>query len=98
MYLEEELLGQVSQPDGEIETKGKRPPSGQREAVRVHLRECHRPAWLAGTLEGGKVRVEQLGEKTVVFVKLVEARPLSKYMAGRATRARIGNWRTEKEK
>jgi hypothetical protein len=37
--------------------------------------------------EDGKVRGEQLGQTSVVELKLVEAAPLSKYMAGRARNA-----------
>ena len=40
--------------------------------------------------EDGKVRGEQLGKTSVVELKLVEAAPLSKYMAGRARNASAG--------
>jgi hypothetical protein len=48
--------------------------------------------------EDGKVRGEQLGETSVVELKLAEAGPLSKYMAARARNASPGPERTKKER
>ena len=53
---------------------------------------------LGNAREDGKDRGQQLDETSVVELNLVEARPLSKYMAGRARNASPGLERTEKEK
>ena len=48
--------------------------------------------------EDGKDRGQQLDETSVVELNLVEARPLSKYMASRARNASPGLERTKKER